>query len=364
MLLLDEPTATLSPTTSACACGAGWTSSAGRDGFHVLDAVGGRGAVRRGDRLVVLASEERLLFAGTAQEMVAAHGGGGGGAEAAELAFGLRLVSGGGRTTPGEGGLLLLRKDAVLLRRSPALLLVLVVCRSWSRCCGARAAERRAPAGRGGGEPGHASGRTVDVGGNRLSIDDYIDRLAEDVDVRRLDAEAAADALDAGRVSAVVTIPEEFISDLQSGVRQPALRLAASRRSPIEADAITRRLEGAVYRLQPAARHRLRRAGARAGGPGDERRRDRHLRPNGRRPGPQAQPRARGRAPGAAPRGRRRGDAAGLAPLLNFIDETQRNLDLARGSTNAIRAPIVLEVTEGAEGREPLSAFGSRPPCW
>ena len=47
--------------------------------------------MRRGDRLVVLASG-RLLFAGTAQEMVAAHGGGGGGAEAAELAF-MRLVS-------------------------------------------------------------------------------------------------------------------------------------------------------------------------------------------------------------------------------------------------------------------------------
>ena len=50
--------------------------------------------------------------------------------------------------------------------------------------------------------------------------------------------------------------------------------------------------------------------------------------------------------------------AAELAPLLNFIDETQRNLDLARPAANAIRAPIVLEVTEGAEGREPLSAFG------
>ena len=141
-----------------------------------------------------------------------------------------------------RAALLLLRKDAVLLRRSPALLLVLVVYPILVALLVALALqsdERR---------PDVAvvnldtSGRTVDVGGNRLSIDDYIDRLAEDVDVRRLDAEAAADALDAGRVSAVLTIPEGFISDLQSGVRQPALRLAASRRSPIEADAITRRL--------------------------------------------------------------------------------------------------------------------------
>ena len=49
-------------------------------------------AVRRGDRLLVLAGGRRL-FAGTAAEMVAAHGGGDGGAEAAELAF-MRLVSG------------------------------------------------------------------------------------------------------------------------------------------------------------------------------------------------------------------------------------------------------------------------------
>ena len=47
-----------------------------------------------------------------------------------------------------------------------------------------------------------------------------------------------------------------------------------------------------------------------------------------------------------------------LDPLVNFIDETQRNLDLAKPAANAIRAPIVLEVSESAEGREPLSAFG------
>ena len=143
---------------------------------------------------------------------------------------------------PVRAALLLLRKDAVLLRRSPALLLVLVVYPILVALLVALALqsdERR---------PDVAvvnldtSGRTVDVGGNRLSIDDYIDRLAEDVDVRRLDAEAAADALDAGRVSAVLTIPEGFISDLQSGVRQPAglARAAAPRSRPTRSRAAWR----------------------------------------------------------------------------------------------------------------------------
>jgi ABC-2 type transport system permease protein len=257
-----------------------------------------------------------------------------------------------------KAALLLLRKDATLLRRSPALLLVLVVYPILVALLVALALqsdERR---------PDVAvvnldtSGRTVDVGGNRLSIDDYIDRLAEDVDVRTLDAEAAAEALDAGRVSAVLTIPDGFISDLQSGVRQPALRLATSRRSPIEADAITRRLESAVYRLnQRLATGYVEQVlelvdlvtnGGEIGifgrtGDALGLKRSREL-----VTGLQEQLRADGEAAAAAE----------LAPLLNFIDETQRNLDLARPAANAIRAPIVLEVTEGAEGREPLSAFG------
>ena len=120
-----------------------------------------------------------------------------------------------------RAALLLLRKDAVLLRRSPALLLVLVVYPILVallvalRCRATSAGRTLAVVNL------DTSGRTVDVGGNRLSIDDYIDRLAEDVDVRRLDAEARRRALDAGRVSAVLTIPEGFISDLQSGSASP-----------------------------------------------------------------------------------------------------------------------------------------------
>ena len=90
VLLLDEPTATLSPDQRLRLWG--WLDELRAAGMALMFSTQSVDeAVRRGDRLVVLASG-RLLFAGTAQEMVAAHGGGGGGAEAAELAF-MRLVS-------------------------------------------------------------------------------------------------------------------------------------------------------------------------------------------------------------------------------------------------------------------------------
>ena len=62
----------------------------------------------------------------------------------------------------------------------------------------------------------------------------------------------------------------------------------------------------------------------------------------------QAQLRADGRAAAAKQ----------LDPILDFIDTTGGNLDLARPAANAIRSPIALAVTESAAGREPLSAFG------
>jgi len=253
---------------------------------------------------------------------------------------------------------LILRKDLLLLARAPALLLVLVVYPVLVALLVALALqgdERR---------PDVAivnldtSGRTVAVGDRRLGVEDYVERLSEDVDVRRLDAGPAAEALDQGRVSAVLTIPEGFIADLQSGVRQPALQLAASRRSPIEADAIVRRLEAAVYRLN----QRL------ATGYVDQVLRLVDLVVDGGRIGIFGRTgdalglrRSRALVTDLQKRLRAAGDlrsAAELGPLVNFINETQRNLDLAKPAANAIRAPIVLEVTEGAPGREPLSAFG------
>ena len=253
---------------------------------------------------------------------------------------------------------LLLRKDLRLLVRTPAVLLVLLVFPLLVAGLVALAlqSDQRRP------EVAvvnlDTSGRTVAVGESRLSIDDYVDRLAEDVNVRRLDADAAQSALDAGRVSAVLTIPEGFISDLQSGVRQPALSLDTSRRSPIEADAIVRNLEAAVYRLN----QRL------AVGYVDQVLRLVDLVVNGGRLGffgrtgdALGLKRSRVLVTGVQERLRAAGQvgpAGELGPLVNFIDETQRNLDLAKPAANAIRAPIELRVTESAQGREPLSAFG------
>lgn len=253
---------------------------------------------------------------------------------------------------------LLLRKDVRLLARTPAVLLILLAFPLLVALLVALAlqSDQRRP------DVAvvnlDTSGRTVVVGKRHLSVDDYVARLSQDVGVRRLDAADAASALDAGRVSAVLTIPEGFISDLQSGVRQPALRLDASRRSPIEADAITRNLQAAVYRLNQSL----------AVGYVDQVLRLVDLVVNGGTLGffgrsGDALGLRRSRALVTTLQARLRATgqdtAAGeLAPLVNFIDETQRNLDLAKPAANAIRAPIELRVSEAAHGREPLSAFG------
>lgn len=253
---------------------------------------------------------------------------------------------------------LLFRKDVRLLGRAPALMAVLLAYPLLVALLVALAlqSDERKP------DVAlvvlDASGRSVEVGEQRLSIDDYVERLSDDVNVRELGADAAAAALDDGRVSAVLTIPEGFIADLQSGVRTPVLGLTTGRRSPIEADAIERNLEAAVYRLN----QRL------ATGYVDQVLRLVDLVVDGGEIG------VFGRSGDALGLRRSRvlvtdlqrelaaagqGAAAQrLGPLINFIDETQANLDLAKPAANAIRAPIQLAVDEGAEGREPLSAFG------
>jgi ABC-type multidrug transport system permease subunit len=254
---------------------------------------------------------------------------------------------------------LLLAKDLRLLIRSPAVLALLVVYPLVVALLVAAALqsdERR---------PSVAlvnldtSGRSVQVGDERLAIADYAARLAQEVDLSRLDEGAAAAALEAGRVSAVLTIPQGFVADLQSGVRQPTVRLTTSRRSPISGDAIERRIEAAIFRLnsrlaagyvdQVLALVDLVQNGGRIGvfgrsGEALGLTRSRDLVTDVQR---------RLRAEGLAE------VAADLSPLIDFIDATRENLDVAGPAANAIRSPIRLEVAEGAAGREPLSAFGT-----
>jgi ABC-2 type transport system ATP-binding protein len=93
VLLLDEPTATLSPDQRHRLWR--WLDELRAAGLGLLFSTQSVDeATRHGDRMVVLAGGA-LLFAGTAGEMAALHGiDPTGGAEAAELAF-MRVVSGG-----------------------------------------------------------------------------------------------------------------------------------------------------------------------------------------------------------------------------------------------------------------------------
>lgn len=203
-----------------------------------------------------------------------------------------------------------------------------------------------------------APGRTVQVGDRRLAVEDYVARLAEEVDVRRLGPEAARRELEAGRVAAVLTVPEGFIADLQSGVRQPTLRLVTSSRSPVEGEAVARRLEAAVYRFNQGlatgyVRQVLRLVDFISNGGS--------IGIFGRQGEVIGLGRSReliAEAQRELRRGGRADVARQLAPILDFIDETQANLDLARPAATAIASPIRLETSQGARGREPLSAFG------
>ena len=205
-----------------------------------------------------------------------------------------------------------------------------------------------------------APGRTVQVGERRVSVDDYVARLGDELDVRRAaDTATAMRELDSGRVAAVVTIPDGFIGDLQSGVRQPVVRLVTSRRSPVEGTAIERRLEAAVFRFNQGLAQgyveqvvRLVDFISNGGDVGVFGRRGSLIgltRSRGIVLGLQSELRAAGNV----------GAARELDALLEFIDETQRNLDLARPAATAISSPIKLEVARAADGRAPLSAFGT-----
>ena len=257
-----------------------------------------------------------------------------------------------------RNALRLLAKDLRLLARTPALLAVLVgypVLVALLVSLSLQGEDRR---------PTVAfvnldrSGRTILVGGERLSIDGYVRRLSEEVDLEPLGDGAARRALEDGRVSAVLTLPPKFIDNLTFGARPPTIELVTSRRSAIRSEAITRRLESAVFRLNQRLASDyigqiLRLADlvveggsitvfGRSGevyGTERSQRLVAHLERELRREG--------------------RADlVAQLAPLKNFIVETGNNLQVAAAAANAIRSPIRLQVRQAAPGREPLSAFG------
>jgi len=250
-------------------------------------------------------------------------------------------------------------KDLTLLRRSPLLVALLVgypLLVALLVATALQSGERK---------PSVAfvnldrSGRTVLVGQRRISVEQYAQRLASEVDLKRLGPAEAQTALDDGRVSAILTIPPDFITKLQAGgLAAPTITLVTSRRDAIQGDAIARRLQSAVYRLnqQLAASYVQQVAalvtGTIAGGP--------------LQIGPIS-----GHALGLVPSEKivrsmrddfaRAGQAAKVRQanqLLNFIHETALNLGFARQAATSLKNPVQLDVTEGAPGREPLTAFG------
>jgi len=258
-----------------------------------------------------------------------------------------------------RNALLLLVKDLRLLRRSPLLVAVLVVypvvvALLVSLALGG--SERKPQIGFVNRDD---SGRTVQIGDRRVGVDDYVERLRDDVDLLELGPEEAARALDEGRVAAVVTLPERFIDNLVLGADPPVIQLVTSPRAGLEGDAIERSLEAAVFRFnQRIARDyvgqivllsrlivdggRIELFGVSGEALGIERSR---ALVDGLKRDLLA-------LPGGAPL------AARLDPLLNFIVETGNNIGLAARAASAISSPIQLETVQSEPGREPLSAFG------
>lgn len=202
------------------------------------------------------------------------------------------------------------------------------------------------------------SNRTVRVGDQRLGVKDYEARLAKEVDLKRLSADDAREALKEGRVSAVLTLPEGFIGDLQSGIRSPTIGLEVNRRSPIEAQSISRRLEAAVARLNQelagsyvAQTLDLVRIIIEGGDVAIFTREGNVL-------GLKRSEKLVREIQAALIQQGQRQLANRMDPLLNFIVEAGVNLDLANEAATAISQPITLKVPEPPSGREPLSAFG------
>lgn len=92
-------------------------------------------------------------------------------------------------------------------------------------------------------------GATIQVGGETTTIDDYVEKLSDEIDLRHTTAEVARRALHDGRIAAILTVPEGFVESLTFGESPPTVELVTSRRSAVQSDAITRRLESAIFRI-------------------------------------------------------------------------------------------------------------------
>ena len=201
-------------------------------------------------------------------------------------------------------------------------------------------------------------GRTVLVGSDRLSVDDYAAKIEQDVDLKRLAPTDAQQALSDGKVSAILTIPDGFVADLQSGIKSPVITLQTNPRNPIEAQAIERNMEAAVFRLNQALATayvdqvlnlvRLVQEGGNVQIFGR----------SGQLEGLASSARVLRQVQRELIKENQPALAKQLAQLNEFIAGVNTNLDLAKPAAKSIASPIRLDIQSGAPGREPLSALG------
>ncbi len=142
---------------------------------------------------------------------------------------------------------LLLRKDALILRRSPLLLGLLLaypllIAILVGLVAGyANAKPRVALVDEEGLPP------VVEVGGRKFNVDRTIDRVGNDVTLVRLDPKEARRQLRSGKVVAVVTVPEGFVSRLKGMVTSPKLEVQTAR--GVISSRVDQQVQALVYAL-------------------------------------------------------------------------------------------------------------------
>jgi ABC-2 family transporter protein len=87
----------------------------------------------------------------------------------------------------------------------------------------------------------------VDVGGQRFDVNEVIDRVETEVDLVPMTEDEAGRGLQSGDIVAAIIVPEGFVSNLKSLVRQPELVLRTSRGGL--AGRVERQTEALVYNL-------------------------------------------------------------------------------------------------------------------
>lgn len=143
--------------------------------------------------------------------------------------------------------LLLLRKDLRVLRRSPLLLGILlayplVIAALVGLVASYASAQPRVALVDRDGLPAR-----LELGGRAFEVEETIDRVAEEVELVRLDRDEAARQLRSGRVVAVLTVPRGFVGDLRSMARSPRLELQTTRGGL--SVRVTQQVQALVYQL-------------------------------------------------------------------------------------------------------------------